>query len=358
MKDNLIRLRYFLKDSHKKPYHIIFKELLQLWILKKHFPYHYIGRLFYRKDAPINFKDYLSVQEYNQLVVSIASRNLKHPTISSIILDKLFFYFYCLEHKISTPKVISYNFRKSFFFNGQTFTIKSSSELVDYFLMVFKSANINSIFLKPTQGSQGFGIILLNEATIREQSSEVFEALINNSYIHQEVVIQHSEVSMIHNKSINSIRLETFIDNKDNIHFLGAYMRFGSGDSVVDNVSSGGFFVPVNIEEGKLFKKALTGMIKGARICDKHPDSGFVFEDFKIPHFNEALILVRHVASLFPGYIQGWDIAITENGPIIIEGNDSPAMLYSEFSYHGFKNKSVFKEIMKDTKEYHKTKYL
>ncbi len=356
MKDNLKRLRYFLKDSNKKPYYVIFKELLQLWAIKKHFPYHYIGRFFYRKDAPTNFKDYLSIQEYNQLMESIASRNLKHSTINSIILDKLFFYFYCLEHKVSTPKVISYNFGKSFFFNGQTYTIQSNSDLVDYFLMVFKSANISSIFLKPTQGHQGIGIVLLNKVTIQEQSFQVLEALINNSYIHQEVVIQHSEVSMIHNKSINTIRLETFIDKKDKIHFLGAYMRFGSGDSVVDNISSGGFFVPVNIEKGKLFKKALTGMVKGAKISDKHPDSGFVFKDFKIPYFDEVLILVKHAASLFPGYIQGWDVAITDNGPIIIEGNDFPGLLGGEFSYNGFKNKYVFKEIMKDTKEYHKTK--
>jgi len=356
MISNLKRLGYFLKDSNKKPYYIIFKELLQLWVIKKHFPSHYIGRFFYRKDAPTNFKDYLSIQEYNRLLESIADRNTKHSTIDSISVDKLFFNFYCLEHKIPTPKVISYNFRKSFFFNGQTFTIKSSSELVDYFLMVFKSANISSIFLKPTQGNQGFGIILLNEVTIREQSSEVLEALINNSYIHQEVVIQHSEVNMIHNKTINTIRIETFIDKKGEIHILGAFMRFGSGDSVVDNVSSGGLFVPVNIEEGKLFKKSLTSMIKGARISNKHPDSGFVFEDFKIPYFDEALILVKHAASLLPSYIDGWDVAITQKGPIIIESNNYPGLLYSEFSYRGFKNKPIFKEIMEDTKEYHKTK--
>jgi glutathione synthase/RimK-type ligase-like ATP-grasp enzyme len=164
-------------------------------------------------------------------------------------------------------------------------------------------------------------------------------------------VIQHSEVSLIHHKSINTIRLETFVDKKDKIHFLGAYMRFGSGGSVVDNINRGGFFVPINIEEGKLFKKALTSMIKGAKVNDKHPDSGFVFEDFKIPYFDEVLILIRYAASLFPGYIQGWDIAITEKGPIIIEANDYPGLLNGEFSYNGFKNKSVFKEIMKDTKK-------
>ncbi|MBN4085100.1 hypothetical protein JYT89_02025 [Flavobacteriaceae bacterium AH-315-B10] len=222
--------------------------------------------------------------------------------------------------------------------------------------MVFKSERINSIFLKPIQGGKGFGIILLNKATIQEQSSQVLEALINNSYIHQEVVIQHSEVNMIHNKTINTIRIETFIDKKGEIHILGAFMRFGSGDSVIDNVNRGGLFVYVNIEEGKLYKKALTSLIKGARVCDKHPDSGFVFEDFKIPYFDEALTLVKYASSLLPSYIHGWDIAITQHGPTIIESNHKPAMLYSEFSYHGFKNKPVFKEIMKDTKEYHKTK--
>ena len=43
--------------------------------------------------------------------------------------------------------------------------------------------------------------------------------------------------------------------------------------------------------------------------------------------FNEAVELVKKAAKVVPeiGYI-GWDVAISENGPIIIEGNCFPGV--------------------------------
>ena len=60
---------------------------------------------------------------------------------------------------------------------------------------------------------------------------------------------------------------------------------------------------------------------------DKHPLTGFDFNSIKkIPYVPEAIEMVKKAALLIPDlrYI-GWDVAITDNGPLIIEGNEFPS---------------------------------
>lgn len=67
----------------------------------------------------------------------------------------------------------------------------------------------------------------------------------------------------------------------------------------------------------------------GHKVFESHPYSGMRFKGTKIPFWNEVLELVNHLGRLIPevGYV-GWDIAITETGPIVIEGNTTPGYTY------------------------------
>lgn len=54
----------------------------------------------------------------------------------------------------------------------------------------------------------------------------------------------------------------------------------------------------------------------------QHPDNGLVFECFEIPYFKEAVKMAKDLHSkLYRIHSMGWDIAITSNGPVFIEGN-------------------------------------
>ena len=44
----------------------------------------------------------------------------------------------------------------------------------------------------------------------------------------------------------------------------------------------------------------------------------------------------------------GWDIAITENGPILIEGNAAPQIGIGEIAYGGYKNHPLYSEILQE----------
>lgn len=346
MNKNLQRIRYFLDDKEKKPYPKIFKEVVNLWFLKKEFPKHYFGRFFYRKDAP-DCRDFMTMPEYYEI---LESKNFKSPSIDLILNNKLSFDIFCEKNNIPRAKVLSYNFNASFFLNNKKHIITSHKELEKYFISILETEKLEGLFLKPIHGQQGKGALLIKKNSISKNSLSIWENLKDKSYIHQEIISQHQEINTIYSKTVNTLRFETYVDNTQKVHLLGCYMRFGSGGAIVDNVSSGGFFVSVDIENGILFEKGATNMISGSKVCLKHPETEFVFKGFKIPYFDEAKSLVFNVASFLPGRILGWDIAITNTGPIVIEGNVGPGLLGGEFSYNGFKNKPIFKEIIEEAK--------
>ena len=59
--------------------------------------------------------------------------------------------------------------------------------------------------------------------------------------------------------------------------------------------------------------------------CQKdlhHPKTGEPFADFQLPHWQEARKLAEHAAMLFlPLRTIGWDLALTDDGPLLLEGN-------------------------------------
>jgi hypothetical protein len=61
---------------------------------------------------------------------------------------------------------------------------------------------------------------------------------------------------------------------------------------------------------------------------------------FKVPNWHIAIDSVIKAAEKLPQCrLIGWDVAITENGPLLIEGNHEPDLCLIEFvGNHGYKN--------------------
>ena len=75
-------------------------------------------------------------------------------------------------------------------------------------------------------------------------------------------------------------------------------------------------------------------------MIDHHPDTNVVFAGFKIPHYQEALktACLAH-EKLYRIRSVGWDIAITEDGCAIIEGNDNWELQTIQGIYGGMRDK-------------------
>ncbi len=342
--DHFKRVRVFLEDKEKKSYSKIFKEVLQLWYFNKHFPLYYFGRFLYRKDIP-NYKDYLSLKQYYRI---IKSKKLNKVEFTNILANKLAFALFCEQTKIPAPTVLGYNMKKTFFLGGEKITMDSIEELKQYFTSLFKKNSIDKIFIKTLSDSGGKGVFMVDSNTLDLQDVSLFNKILNSACIHQQGVVQHSAINAIYSKSVNTIRIDTYIDDLNIPHVLSTTMRIGSGGNTVDNVSSGGFFVPADLVSGELLPHALQSMIFGGKKFTKHPDTGFEFRGFKIPYFQEAKDLCLSTSMIIPNRLIGWDIAITPHGPIIIEGNPAPGFLIGEYYHGGYLKHPLGKEMLEN----------
>lgn len=137
----------------------------------------------------------------------------------------------------------------------------------------------------------------------------------------EELIIQHEKMNRLYPKAINTIRIVTMNGN-----IIGASLRMGVGDAVVDNVKAGGIFCEIDPVYGIVTSYAINNY--GERFIE-HPDTKTVILGFSIPHWDSVLDIINKAASLTQGVpLVGWDIAITPTGATIVEVNTHPG-LYS-----------------------------
>lgn len=123
--------------------------------------------------------------------------------------------------------------------------------------------------------------------------------------------------------SVNTIRVNSVIDTHGNVEVFSAVLRAGArADVVVDNSHSGGIAYPIDIPTGIVYAVGLN--FKNEKFV-VHPSTGKIVLGFKVPLWNECLEMVRRAAKKFPqARFIGWDVAITEMRPVLIEANFGP----------------------------------
>ncbi len=210
------------------------------------------------------------------------------------------------------------------------------------------------VFCKPVASSVGLGCMklrltdsaegcLMNGhfttwADIATYCREQVTKYPSAEYIVEESVQQHPAVSAIYPHSVNTLRLWTLREKDASISFLGGVIRMGSGGSCIDNASAGGLFVPLQ-EDGRLVEQGLSFDVKTPFPILSHPDTGLVFKDYQIPFFEETKALIRAAHKIFSPRLLalGWDIAITPEGPLVIEINQHAGICTIQFARGGLR---------------------
>lgn len=185
-------------------------------------------------------------------------------------------------------------------------------------------------FTKPIDGECGSGIFkhkTIDGKIYFEDSTDVIEfiaTLKKNRYLIQETVVQHNVLRSLHPESINTIRLVTVRNQRTKkVDVFPSILRIGTGSSFVDNTSMGGVAVGIDLNTGKLKEYGFYKPGYGTKVSI-HPDSKIRFSDVIIPHFDKCKEQAVYLHEMLPGIQSiGWDIAIGEDEPIFIEGNDN-----------------------------------
>ena len=249
--------------------------------------------------------------------------NLSSPTNCCCLLrDKILFNIFANGIGIKTPQNVFYSS------NGKIYDFQSKQEMSPADLMKLDGSEL---FCKIINGECGNGIFKLtiqdNQCFINGQlsnSEDVWKKLTSARYLAQNVIKQHASLASLHPQSINTLRIITVKSRKDGvIRVFPSILRIGTGDSIVDNTSQGGICVGIDLDTAYLKKYGFYKPQFG-RKTSSHPDSGIIFEQFQIPYLHQAINQALYFHSMLPGmHSVGWDIAIEENGPTFIEGNDN-----------------------------------
>lgn len=135
----------------------------------------------------------------------------------------------------------------------------------------------------------------------------------------EEYVVQHDSLMRLSPSGLNTIRVFTQL-HSERVEFLGARLRV-TVNSQVDNMAAGNPASPVDIETGIVCGPGVFSDITKEDVYF-HPVTGEKIVGFQIPYWKEVKDLAVKAALLTPeNRSVGWDIAITNSGPELIEGN-------------------------------------
>lgn len=289
----------------------------------------YIFLLIFRGFA---FNDYLNYELYNKTIkerkeyVSVKDQDKFYELVSPPLYKESF------SIKSKFMKLFKDYVKRDF--------IDKSNSIND--LVKFLNSN-EEIIVKPIDGLGGANVTKIRSKNIK--NIDIFyNEMVKNNYLVEEVVKQHKSLAEFSKASVNTIRIMTS-NIESNPKVLFATLRVGNGTSTVDNFHQGGMASLVNTETGILTTDAVD---KDLNRYKYHPLSKKAFKGFKIPYFEEAKELVLNASKVVPEIkVVGWDVAITPDGPVIIEGNRRAGFDIIQVVSH-IGRKDIIRDILKE----------
>ena len=151
----------------------------------------------------------------------------------------------------------------------------------------------------------------------------------------QPILRNHSEIrELTGTEALQTARIVTWIDESGGVQIYLALFKIIVGTNLHDNYNyglSGNLTANIDLATGALNNVTSASPDKiGFSIVANHPKTGRPISGFGLPHWGEARELVCQAAQLFwPLRTIGWDVAITQDGPILMEGNS----FWDEFNH-------------------------
>lgn len=136
----------------------------------------------------------------------------------------------------------------------------------------------------------------------------------------EEFIRQHDELNRLSPTAVNTVRVFTQLNSRNEAELLGCRLRI-SVNSPVDNMAAGNLAAPIDEQTGLVNGPGVYSDI-GKSDCEVHPATGAEIRGFQVPYWDEIVAMCREAAELHPQNRSiGWDVVITNEGPGLIEGN-------------------------------------
>ena len=190
-------------------------------------------------------------------------------------------------------------------------------------------------------------LIVVNEV---EYELHDFEKLIENGlWILQKALVAHSDLVSMAGVALHTTRIVT-VRTPKGVRVVSGFQAFTTGGAKSDSWANGSIYVGIDTTTRCLQRDGFySPWHKNGAIVTTHPDTNIEFEGFRIPFYDEAeRICIDAHKLLYATFIVGWDVAITDDGPVIVECNETPGMNAIQCVDRGLRKD--FLAMLKDTK--------
>lgn len=286
--------------------------------------YHYFTSSCFRKNYDI--KDTVMWSEwYSALVIySYSHLDLMKRLYNKASAKKIF-------AKAGIPIPVTFGVARVV--DGKVLCENSSGQMEDFATILREN---KSLFMKPEDASFGDSCMKVDvsQAFCRINGQdctegELIDKMGENMFIVEKYIENHPVLKAFHPQSLNTVRIITMQTPNENLEIARAALRMGIGNMAVDNLSAGGIAVAIS-KDGTLNSTAEANDWR-VPSCKLHPDSLIRFEGVAVPYYKESvnLCIKAHETCCPELFCVGWDIAITPDGPILLEANPHSGVIQS-----------------------------
>lgn len=151
------------------------------------------------------------------------------------------------------------------------------------------------------------------------QFAEQVEKYAEGGYLFQTRLSPHPQIVGILGNQVSSVRMFVLVDDEGPV-LLRASWKIPSGQSVADNFwRSGNMLGGIDVETGRVIR-VLRRTPTGTEPVDAHPTTGTSFQGLTFPEWDRMReVVMQGAAAVSSCHFQGWDVALTDRGPVLVE---------------------------------------
>jgi len=242
--------------------------------------------------------------------------------------DKLQFFEHCNKSGLPTVPILAIFGYKNQISLDDLGLISNPQELE-----AFLNKAPSKLFFKPSGGAHGDGAFVSARQGDRwlfgsyRTIGDLWRDIGETPYIIQPCVTPHQKLCELTGTDVLcTIRVVTWMD-EGVVKILLPVFRIPAGKNITDNFSegeNGNIAAPIDPVTGVVGcgKMSIGTKLPVMVNMQRHPDTGSQIEGRVIPYWGEALELLMCGQKAMPMLkTVGWDLAITDSGPIIVEAN-------------------------------------
>lgn len=201
-------------------------------------------------------------------------------------------------------------------------------------LEILRKNNVQECVIKPVEGTHGVGVCLIrsmeylaDDCVMRRYDGDVVklsEVLSTEAMIFEEIVKQTRQFGDFNPSSVNTVRIVSTLYPDGEVRFASFWLRIGRSGRCVDNAGDGGNInASIDLNDGTIYNSIQFNGWRNIKNIDSHPDTGVQLAGIKVDHWNRIKNeIVKFQQSMPILKAIGWDVAITDMGPVILEIND------------------------------------